>query len=96
MEWFLWILVVAVLGLGAVVASGRFGELPPTIADAPKAQIPVGVLTGDDIRDVRFNVVFRGYSTEQVDELLERVANQLDIPEESVVETELEFIEKAN
>lgn len=80
MEWFLWILAVAVLGLAAVASSGRLGELPPTVNDTPTPHLPPGDLTADDVRRARFAVVVRGYSMAQVDELLERVARQLDEP----------------
>ncbi|MDR1432132.1 MAG: DivIVA domain-containing protein [Propionibacteriaceae bacterium] len=78
MELALWVLAAVVLGLGAVAASGRFGEMPGTLTDTPKPYIPAGLLDGEDIRATRFNVVARGYSVEQVDELLDRVALQFD------------------
>ena len=78
MEWVAWILAVVVLGLGAIVASGRWGELPATVTDAPRPHVPEGTLTGDDLRDCRLDVVIRGYSTVQVDELLDRLSAQLD------------------
>lgn len=80
MEWLLWMMAVAVLGFAAVAASGRLGELPPTVTDTPRPHIPHGPLTGDDLRGARFAVVTRGYSMQQVDELLDRVARQLDSP----------------
>ena len=78
MEWFLWMIAVAILGLGAVAASGRLGELPPTVTDTPVPHVPEGELDGDDLRSARFAVVTRGYSMAQVDELLDRLARQLD------------------
>lgn len=82
MEWLLWMIAVAVLGLAAVAASGRLGELPPTVTSTPVAHVPTGHLHGDDLRAVRFHVVAGGYSMQQVDELLERLARQLDrLPE---------------
>ncbi len=80
MEWFLWIIAVAVLGLAAVAASGRLGELPATVTDTPVPHLPQGRLSADDLRQVRFAVVPRGYSMSQVDELLDRLAHQLDSP----------------
>ena len=77
MEWVAWILAVAVAGLGAIAASGRLGELPATITDAPRPHVPPGRLTGDDLRDCRLDVVLRGYSMAQVDELLDRLSEQL-------------------
>lgn len=78
MQWVLWMIAVAVLGLAAVAASGRLGELPGTVTDTPRPHVPTGVLTGDDLRGLRFAVVPRGYSMDQVDELLDRLARQLD------------------
>ena len=78
MQWVLWMIAVAVLGLAAVAASGRLGELPGTVTDTPRPHVPTGVLTGDDLRGLRFAVVPRGYSMDQVDDLLDRLARQLD------------------
>ena len=78
MQWVLWMIAVAVLGLAAVAASGRLGELPGTVTDSPRPHVPTGVLSGDDLRALRFAVVPRGYSMDQVDELLDRLARQLD------------------
>ena len=77
MEWVAWVLAVAVLGLGAIAASGKMGELPATITDSPRPHVPPGRLTGDDLRDCRLDVVIRGYSMTQVDELLDRLSEQL-------------------
>lgn len=78
MQWVLWMIAVAILGLAAVAASGRLGALPGTVTDTPRPHVPTGVLTGDDLRGLRFAVVPRGYSMDQVDELLDRLARQLD------------------
>ncbi|HMQ36150.1 MAG TPA: DivIVA domain-containing protein [Micropruina sp.] len=78
MQWVLWMIAVAILGLAAVAASGRLGALPGTVTDTPRPHVPTGVLTGADLRGLRFAVVPRGYSMDQVDELLDRLARQLD------------------
>ena len=78
MQWVLWMIAVAVLGLAAVAASGRLGELPGTVTDTPRPHVPTGLLNSDDLRGLRFAVVPRGYSMDQVDELLDRLARQLD------------------
>ena len=64
--------------LGALDRAGRLGELPGTVTDTPRPHLPTGVVTGDDLRGLRFAVVPRGYSMDQVDELLDRLARQLD------------------
>jgi DivIVA domain-containing protein len=80
MEWAMWILAVVVLGLAAVASTGRLGEMPDTITDTPQPHVPAGILVGDDLRGLRFAVVARGYSMQQVDELIDRLAGQLDAP----------------
>lgn len=39
--------------------------------------LPLGPLTGDDVRRVRFPIVLRGYRPADVDALLARLADQL-------------------
>lgn len=78
MEWLVWMVAVAILGLAAVAASGRLGEFPATVTDTPQPHVPSGQLTGSDLRALRFAVVPRGYSMQQVDELLDRISRQLD------------------
>ena len=60
MEWVLWMIAVAILGLAAVAASGRLGEFPATVTDTPRPHVPTGALHGDDLRGLRFAVVTRG------------------------------------
>lgn len=78
MEWILAGFIIVVMAAAAVVASGRWGAMPPLVDDRPPGRIPDGVLTGDDVRDARFAVVPRGYSMSQVDELVMRLADQID------------------
>lgn len=85
MEWVLWMTAVAILGLAAVAASGRLGEMPATVTDTPRPHLPSGPITGESLRGLRFAVVTRGYSMQQVDELLDRVATQLDAPVDAEV-----------
>lgn len=79
MEWILAVLAVGVIGLAAAAGTGRFGEMPDVVDDRVHPVVPpTGPLTGTDISDIQFAVVPRGYSMEQVDALLLRLANQLD------------------
>ncbi|MBN9105406.1 MAG: DivIVA domain-containing protein [Propionibacteriaceae bacterium] len=78
MEWVISMIAVVILGLAAVAATGRLGELPGTVTDTPQPHVPEGALAGSDLRALRFAVVPRGYSMQQVDELLDRLAGQLD------------------
>ena len=78
MEWVLWMFAVLVLGAGAVVASGRWGSMPGTERDVPHPALPDAPLTGADLRRVQFDVSARGYSMAQVDDVLDRLAAELD------------------
>ena len=78
MTWFFAALVVAVMGVVAVVAVGRGGSLVETFDDRPDARIPGGPLSGVQVRRVRFTTAFRGYRMSEVDALLERLAQQIE------------------
>ena len=79
MTWFFAILLVLALGGVAMVASGWGTPLAKVYDDRPDVDVPVGrKFTGDDLRRVRFGVVLRGYRMAEVDELLSRVAAQLE------------------
>lgn len=78
MVWFLGACAAAVLGLAAVAGSGRLGSLPPVVHDTPVLDLPPGPLTGTDVRSIRFAGGARGYAPAQVDEVLGRLAAQLD------------------
>ena len=78
MTWFFAVLVMALLGVVAVVAVGRGGGLEETFDDRPDARVPDGPLSASDVRRVRFTTAFRGYRMSEVDALLERLAAQVD------------------
>lgn len=84
MEWILAALAIGVVGLAAAASTGRFGELPEVVDDRVHPVLPeTGPLTAGDLRGVQFAVVPRGYSMEQVDALVERLAAQIDLGEGS-------------
>lgn len=73
------LLVVGVIAAAVIVglrdpAAGRMAD---PVNDALPGSAPPGPLTADDVRRVRFGVVFRGYRMDEVDALLDRVAAQL-------------------
>ena len=78
MTWFFAGLVVVVMGVIAVVASGRVGSMPPAYDDRPDVVLPTGPLGPDDLRRVRFSLAVRGYRMDEVDALLDRLATQLE------------------
>jgi len=79
MTWFFAVIVVAVMGAIAVVASGRGGAMADVYDDRPDARVPAdGLLTAHDLRQVRFSTAFRGYRMAEVDALLDRLAAELE------------------
>jgi DivIVA domain-containing protein len=79
MIWFFAILIVLVMGVVAVVASGRGGVMAKAYDDRPDARVQAdGPLTPTDLRRVRFTTAFRGYRMSEVDALLDRLSAEMD------------------
>ena len=79
MTWFFAVLIVLVIGAVAIVATGRGGSMGAAYDDRPDVRVPADrPLTGADLRALRFNTAVRGYRADEVDALLERLADQLD------------------
>jgi DivIVA domain-containing protein len=77
--WFLMILVVLVMGGVAAVAAGYGAPMSRAYDDRPDALVPKsGPLGSEHVRRVRFSLAFRGYRMSEVDELLDRLARQLE------------------
>ena len=92
MQWFIACLAVLVLGIAAVAATGRLGQLGSFQIDRAPLDLPSRPLTADDLLQVRFEVVPRGYAMDQVDEVMRRLQEQMRetvvIDEESgIIET---------
>jgi DivIVA domain-containing protein len=78
-EWFIAVVVVAALGVAAIVAAGGLGSMPadPT-RDVFRQDLPADrELTSDDLRRLRFGVSLRGYAMDQVDDVLDRLSGEL-------------------
>lgn len=75
--WLFAIGIVALIGAVAVVAAGRGDALAEVYDDRPDARVPAGPLGPADLRGVRFSTAFRGYRADEVDALLDRLAEQL-------------------
>ena len=73
------IVVVAgvVFGLAAVVF-GRGEELAPLAPGATPTRLPADEIDGEDVRELRFQQVVRGYRMAEVDWVLDRLATELD------------------
>ncbi len=90
MTWFFAFLIVALMGVIAVVASGRGGWMADAYDDRPDSRVQAdGPLTATDLRQVRFSTSFRGYRMSEVDALLDRLAEELSPPVQEVLEEPL-------
>jgi DivIVA domain-containing protein len=76
----IWVLLgILVLGGVAVVAAGRGQGLPASEPDRPDLTLPQDRLADrGDVDAVRFSVGLRGYRMDEVDDVLDRLASDLD------------------
>lgn len=82
------VLVAAVVFLVASLVFGRGEQLAPLPPGASPTRLPETDLAGDDLRDVRFQLVLRGYRMSEVDWVLQRAADELDRLRSRVAELE--------
>ncbi len=71
-------LVAAVVFLLASVVFGRGEELPALPPGASPTRLPSSGVTAEDVRNVRFQLVVRGYKMSEVDWVLRRLAGELE------------------
>lgn len=72
------VLVAAVVYLIVAAVFGRGEELAPLPPGASPTRLPADDATGDDVRAVRFQQVFRGYKMSEVDWVLARLGDEVD------------------
>ena len=79
MEWFIAVVVIAVLGVAAVAAAGGLGEMSKEpVRDLYRQDLPDDrPLAAPDINRLRFGVTLRGYAMGQVDDVLDRLAGEI-------------------
>lgn len=79
MTFLLLLVAVIVVFAIAVVAAGRGDAMADAVPDRPELVLPEGrLLTRGDLDMLRFSVGFRGYRMDEVDEVLDRVAAELE------------------
>ncbi len=78
MEWFIAVIAVAALGVAAMAAAGGMGQMSSEpVHDTYRQDLPERPLTAEDIRSLRFGVTLRGYAMAQVDDVLERLGQEI-------------------
>jgi DivIVA domain-containing protein len=82
--------VVAVVVVFAVAATavGRGGGLDAADPDLVVPWLPDHDITPEDVAAVRFAVAFRGYRMEQVDDVLERLGQELTARDQRIAALE--------
>ncbi len=90
-----WVLLgILVLGGVAVVAAGRGEGLTAAEPDRPDLALPAdGPLARADVDQVRFSVGLRGYRMDEVDDVLDRLALDLEARDERIAVLEREVRE---
>ena len=89
--WFFAVLIVLLIGAIAVVAAGSGGTMSEEYDDRPDVRVQAdGPLTARDLREVRFTTAIRGYRASEVDTLLARLTEQLEVGREPAPAPEFE------
>ncbi|WP_434450611.1 DivIVA domain-containing protein [Lentzea sp. E54] len=80
--------VAAVVFLLAALVFGRGEELAPLPPGASPTRLPADDITPDDVRELKFQQVFRGYKMSEVDWALQRLATEVEALRARVEELE--------
>jgi DivIVA domain-containing protein len=73
------VLVAAVLFVVASVVFGRGEPLPPLPGATTATALPASEVTGADIDAVKFTQTLRGYKTSEVDWVLDRLSQEIEL-----------------
>ena len=89
MFWVQLCVVVALLIAVGWVAVGGGGHMSGPTPDRPDPAVPeTGLLVRDDVDKVRFSVGARGYRMDEVDDVLDRLAYEIEVRERRIAELE--------
>ena len=80
--------VAAVVFLLAALVFGRGEELAPLPPGVSPTRLPSDDITADDVRELKFQQVFRGYKMTEVDWALQRLATEVETLRARVEELE--------
>ncbi|WP_433268598.1 DivIVA domain-containing protein [Actinosynnema sp. CS-041913] len=82
------VLVAVVVFLLAALVFGRGEELAPLPPGASPTRLPADEPTPEDVRELQFQQVFRGYKMTEVDWALDRLATEVERLRARVAELE--------
>ena len=83
------LVLLAVIAAVAVVAAGKGGSLPDTEPDrSPRGVLPSGPVDRAAVDGLRFTLAFRGYRMGEVDDVLDRLLDELDERDRRIAELE--------
>jgi DivIVA domain-containing protein len=87
------IAAIAVVAVVALLAVGRLGELPDVEGDRAPLALPADrPLDGQDVDGVRFAVGLRGYRMDEVDDVLDRLSDDLAARDARIAELESHLV----
>jgi DivIVA domain-containing protein len=72
------LIAIVLFALGSVLF-GRGEQLPPLPRDTTATVLPASGVTGADVDAVKFSQTLRGYKTSEVDWVLDRLGQELDL-----------------
>src|SRR5580765_7112938 len=83
MYWLQLVVIVALLAAVGWLAIGGGGHMSEPVPDRPDLALPdEGLLARDDVDRVRFSVGARGYRMDEVDDVLDRLAHEIELREQ--------------
>ena len=89
MSLVLLLVILAVVGGIAVVATGRGGGLTAADPDrSPRGVVADGPLDRSSVDGLRFTLALRGYRMDEVDDVLDRLVEELDQRGQRIAELE--------
>lgn len=89
MSLVLLLVILAVIAGIAVVAAGKGeGLATPEPDRSPRGVLPAGEVGRDDVDALRFTLALRGYRMDEVDDVIDRLLDELDRRDERIAELE--------
>ena len=89
MSLVLLLVILAVIAGIAVVAAGRGGGLAaPDPERSPRGTLPAGEVGRADVDALRFTLALRGYRMDEVDDVIDRLLDELDRRDARIAELE--------